>query len=191
MSSNQACNKVDYAERFLYYFVEGFKTLYGQENISHNVHNVLHLTEDVRVYGPLDQFSEFCFENYMQVLKNKIRKHEKTLQQIIYRVKELDEVNINISNKKTIFPYPCFENRHFNGPIFSNQAYSDTQFMKLVFKNFTLSNSEPNNCYCCCLIDGTIVNIKNFLKTSDSGLVLVIYIKKKKNFINHLVTLQN
>ena len=52
------------------HFVKSFSTLYGKEYISDNVHNLLHLCNDVRKYGPLDVFSAFKFENFMQAIKN-------------------------------------------------------------------------------------------------------------------------
>lgn len=65
-----------------------FKILYGAQNISHNVHNLLHFSEDVKIYGPLDNFSTFPFENYLQSILKSIRKGEKPLAQIIKRKSE-------------------------------------------------------------------------------------------------------
>lgn len=95
---------IDYAEKLLHYYVEVFITLYGQEHISHNVHNLVHLTDDVKLLGPLDNFNAFKFENYMQVLKNKLRKHEKPLEQIINRIKEMEV--INFKNRKSLCLVP-------------------------------------------------------------------------------------
>lgn len=52
---------INYAEALLEHFVESFAKLYGAKNISHNVHNLLHLCFDVRKYGALDSFSTFFF----------------------------------------------------------------------------------------------------------------------------------
>lgn len=136
---------IDYAEKLLHYYVEVFITLYGQEHISHNVHNLVHLTDDVKLLGPLDNFNAFKFENYMQVLKNKLRKHEKPLEQIINRIKEMEV--INFKNRKSL-SCPFSEKKHFDGPIFPNQ-FSESQYKQLTFKNYSLTTSEPNNC--CCL----------------------------------------
>lgn len=76
---------IDYAEALLRNFVQSFEILYGKQYISHNVHNLLHLCADVRIYGSLDNFSAFRFENYMMTIKRQLRKNEKPLQQLIKR----------------------------------------------------------------------------------------------------------
>lgn len=48
---------INFAEALLHHFVESFEILYGKHYISHNVHNLLHICSDVRLYGPLDNFS--------------------------------------------------------------------------------------------------------------------------------------
>lgn len=60
------CQKefIDYAEALLKNFFS-FEILYGKQYMSHNIHNLLHLCSDVRIYGPLDNFNAFHFENYM------------------------------------------------------------------------------------------------------------------------------
>jgi len=69
---------VDYTREMLNYFVKTFEKMYGQFK-SHNVHGVLHLTEDYNNYGSLDNCSTFPFENYMQTLKGMLRKPYKPL----------------------------------------------------------------------------------------------------------------
>jgi len=105
---------INYASNLLLYFVNTFKILYGAENISHNVHNLLHLSEDVKIH-PLDNFSAFPFENYLQTILKSIRKGEKPLAQIIKRKSEQNLHSakiVNITSKK----YPIYEKEHSNGP---------------------------------------------------------------------------
>ncbi|KYN27421.1 hypothetical protein ALC57_03193 [Trachymyrmex cornetzi] len=63
-------NYVSYAHDLFKYFIINSQKLYGPQFISHNVHNFLHLSDCVRLFGSLDNFSAFIFENYMQYLKN-------------------------------------------------------------------------------------------------------------------------
>lgn len=65
-----------------------FKHLYGKEFVTLNVHSLIHLARDVKLYGPLDSFRAFDFENYMQFLKKILRKRAKPLQQLHRRLKE-------------------------------------------------------------------------------------------------------
>lgn len=60
----------DYANDLLKYFVQTFITLYGEEHTSHNIHNLVHLYEDARTFGTLENFCAFPFENYLQKLKD-------------------------------------------------------------------------------------------------------------------------
>lgn len=93
-SSSKFLELIDYAHKLLHYFVETSIILYGQEHASHNIHNLLHITDDVKMFGPLDKFSAFSFENHMQILKKYVRKQDKPLQQLVKRKKELENLNI-------------------------------------------------------------------------------------------------
>lgn len=46
-------------------FVKKFEIMYGRHLVSHNVHCLTHLCDDYNLFGPLDNFSAFPFENYM------------------------------------------------------------------------------------------------------------------------------
>lgn len=83
----------DYAHQLLKYFVKTFQQIYGCHFISHNVHGLLHLVDDYKRHGPLDNCSAFPFENYMKELKKMLRKNEKPLQQVVRRYKEQENVN--------------------------------------------------------------------------------------------------
>lgn len=64
----------DYARSLLRYFVENCKTLYGEKILIYNFHNLIHLPDDVLKFGHLDSFSAFPFENYLYILKKKLKK---------------------------------------------------------------------------------------------------------------------
>lgn len=103
----------DYAAKLLDYFVKTFEQIYGAHFISHNVHSLLHITDDYVKYGPLDNCSCFPFENYMKILKQMIRKNDKPLQQIIKRYDEIynnDKIKFrnHDSNTFTVKKPDCF-----------------------------------------------------------------------------------
>lgn len=58
------------ANESLRYFVKHFSRLYGESNLTYNVHNLLHLVDDCRKFGTLDSFSAFPFENFLGHMKN-------------------------------------------------------------------------------------------------------------------------
>lgn len=55
----------DYAEELLKHFI-CTKIIYGPTFMSHNFHNLLHLTDDARKFGNLNKFNNFSSENYLQ-----------------------------------------------------------------------------------------------------------------------------
>lgn len=71
------------------------------KNLYHTVHNLLHLCSDVKIYGPLDKFSAFRFENYMMSIKRLLRKNEKPLQQLIKRYAEKENIDFLLSKKES------------------------------------------------------------------------------------------
>lgn len=71
---------VQYTDDLLHYFVSTFEQIYGQYLVSSNIHGLIHLVDDYKQYGPLDNCSTFIFENYMKVLKNMIRQPHKPLE---------------------------------------------------------------------------------------------------------------
>lgn len=89
----------------------------------------MHLSEDVRLYGPLDNFSAFPFENYLQSILKSIRKNEKPSAQIIKRKSEQNshlEEQVEIRNKK----YPICKKEHLNGPTINLNICK--QFKKII-----------------------------------------------------------
>ena len=56
------------------------------------MHAVIHLAEDVRKYGPLDNISAFPFESFLGRLKKLVRKPSRPLEQVVCRLSEMPEV---------------------------------------------------------------------------------------------------
>lgn len=86
--SKRLIKYIDIAEKLLSKFVKDARPLYGDEFIIYNVHNLLHISSDARLYGTLDEFSAFPFESYIGYLKNMIKSHKLPLQQLSNRIQE-------------------------------------------------------------------------------------------------------
>jgi len=84
---------IDYAETLLKKFVKDYKIVYEGVSIVYNVHALLHLPDDVRQLGPLDTFSAFPFENFLGIMKRRIRSGSRPLAQITRRISELSGTN--------------------------------------------------------------------------------------------------
>lgn len=63
LSSDTSGDLINYAEKLLHHFVEYFGIIYGLYLISYNVRGLLHLIDDYKYFGPLDNISCFPFEN--------------------------------------------------------------------------------------------------------------------------------
>lgn len=145
----------EYSNSLLNYFTEQMEFLYGPESIIYNVHNLIHLSADVLKYGPLDKFSVFAFENYLQRIKKMVRKGYNPLAQIFNRISE----NSNIMPlKNPDIAEGDFLLRHQNAASCRNNPVGFEHFCRSIqFTSFELTNKKPNNV--CYLIDGSIVLI--------------------------------
>ena len=156
VSCPKNCTKnLDCVQQMLNTFVHNFSILYGQDKISYNVHNLLHLPECVRQYGNVDNFSAYKFENFMQTLKTDCRQPTKILQQLHNRISERNsnfDQNIQIrTGLKRAGKY--------------NTTFGSHIYRSYKFNMFFLSDSVPDNiCYVKPMIP---IKIKGFLKNSD------------------------
>lgn len=160
LSSRNHFQYLNYASDLFKYFVKTFKILYGAEHTSHNIHNLLHLTEDVKKFGPLENFSSFPFENFLQSILKTLRKKDKPLAQIIKRNSEMPK---NVCANPGPSNFPMYEIEHQNGPLMNFKVTK--QYKRIVFEHFLLKNKEPDNC--CSLLNGDIILIENFVLSMD------------------------
>jgi hypothetical protein len=59
---------IERADVCLNIFVSQFGMLYGAENVTYNVHQLLHIADSVKNWGPLWCYSTYIFEGYMQTI---------------------------------------------------------------------------------------------------------------------------
>lgn len=64
---------IKYSHSLLKKLIYQFQNLYGKCFVSHNIHNLMHLANDVKKFGPLDIFSAFKFENNMTFIKKLLK----------------------------------------------------------------------------------------------------------------------
>jgi len=91
---------LDYAQSLLQYFIKQFIVIYGEEYISHNVHGLSHVVDDSKIFGNLDCYSAFPFENYLRYLKKLVRKPDAPLMQIINRIQESQNIFVTKPQEK-------------------------------------------------------------------------------------------
>lgn len=59
----------DLASQLILQFVQNYSNIYDSKSVTYNVHSLIHLPFFVNLHGPLDNFSAFKYENYLQTLK--------------------------------------------------------------------------------------------------------------------------
>lgn len=65
---------LEFAQRLMNSFVGHFGQLYGRDEIVFSVHQLIHLVDEYKQFGPLDNVSGFTFENYLGKIKHLLRK---------------------------------------------------------------------------------------------------------------------
>lgn len=89
-------------------YIEEYISIYGEESIGSNLHNLSHVFHDVRKFGNLMDVSTYPFENRLQFLKSRVKQPNLALQQITRRLVELsldyDQLYTTGSSKKPSFP---------------------------------------------------------------------------------------
>lgn len=161
---------LDYTQSLLLYFVQNYGILYDHQHISYNVHNLVHLCYYVKLRGPLDEFSAFKYENYMQKIKSKIRSSSQPLQQLINHCVEED--NLNITNIEKIYPIPKFNN------IINNNV---EKIIKSVQCKGFYFRKAIDNCYSL-LDDTTILLTKIYSKNNQIYVIGKKYLNVKLFF---------
>lgn len=97
---------IDIADILFKDYIAGFAKIYGKDSISINVHNLCHVSDDVKRFGNLTLISSYPFENFLGHLKSLLRGGNRPLAQIAKRITELNnntEIHHEIVQSKPTF----------------------------------------------------------------------------------------
>lgn len=143
----------EYAHSLLVYFVKTMSILYGDSHLTHNMHNLMHITNCVKIHGNLDQFSCFPFENFLFCIKNMLKTGNLPLQQVLNRTIEKAKnvpLNVKLPSEFKLLKDKNAINTELT--VDCEEVYSTIEF-----PSFSLTNKSPNNC--CYLKSNKIVII--------------------------------
>jgi len=160
---------INYAEDLFKLYVEQFSNLYRGVHISYNVNSLIHLVDDCRVYGVLDNFSAFIFQNSFQSFKRKFKKKNFVLTQLHnceFENRLASVVGITLNNKC----YPKVSKK--TSGILLNSIICGQQFKKVETDNFVLKTDLANSC--CISFDGSVLVIKSIVQ-NDPEISLICY----------------
>ncbi|KAJ8678454.1 hypothetical protein QAD02_014241 [Eretmocerus hayati] len=158
LSSEEYCfTKNSDAKELLIMYVNEMRNQYGEHNIIHNVHNLIHSPDDVMLHGFLDSYAAWKYENHLRFVRKNVRQGNQVLAQIMNRCNEQAVVAMSRSRakKKDVFRDPSeFKIVGTLKNVDLPEGYEDPR--KLIkFSNFTLTSSVPNNC--CYLKDRSLI----------------------------------
>lgn len=155
-SSELCISQNTVAATLLQSFVVDFENKYGSHKLSFNMHSLLHLSDDVLFFQrPLDSFSAFKFENFLQILKKKSKTCFRVLEQISNRYIEMNTLNELFYNVPT---KTCIPNN--NGGCKST-----------LFNQYYVAVTEPDN-HVCLNETKDIIKITKIVSVTDN-LVIV------------------
>lgn len=133
-------------------------------------HGLMHITDDYKKFGPLDNIAAFPFENYLKQLKKMVRKHDKPLQQIIKRLNEKNVIEVKQPDDNSI---ECEElkHKHIDGPLLENIV--GTQYKKLFLKNIKIKVGSKADSY---ILNKSneIIKVENIVNLHKTNNIIII-----------------
>lgn len=164
------CRKLDfrhYASELLRCFVSSTEFLYGKEFMTHNLHSLIHLIEDVDFFKDsfenfsLNDLSCFPFENFMQFFKRYTKSYARVVTQLGRRMGELFASNFwrSFYSPEPARTEVSFTKEHNHGPL--PYPLKGKQYHSAIFPDFTLSVDLADST--CGLTTGQIIVIQNFI----------------------------
>uniref|UniRef100_A0A1B0CU09 Transposase domain-containing protein n=1 Tax=Lutzomyia longipalpis TaxID=7200 RepID=A0A1B0CU09_LUTLO len=81
-------NLFEVAKEMITDYVKSHRKMYGNFSIVSNVHNLLHIYDDVQNFGDLQNISTYPYENYLGKLKRLVRSGNRPLAQVAKRLLE-------------------------------------------------------------------------------------------------------
>lgn len=142
------------AEELMKWYIESFKTSYGEGNLVYTIHCLQHLPKQTLQNGPLDSHTAYPFENFMQILKKMVLRQTDVLPQVFRRLVETATNCKSVTADSNSQKYPEFSKSYqTNLPFGCTDVY---KFLNL--SNFKISINKPDNC--CYLKDQIIIMIE-------------------------------
>lgn len=138
-SSPEHSHLLDVAEQCFVRFVMHYQKVFGRISINSNVHNSIHIVQQVRQFGILSNFSAYPYENELYHLKRKVRHGNKPLEQAARRILESMHLKKFNANKLT---YPI-HSKEFNNEYKSIEIKENVFFKKgKMHDSWFLTNSN-------------------------------------------------
>lgn len=111
LCSSDVYKKKQFASKLFRIFVQEYISIYGRHTISSNVHNLVHIGEDMRScgVGNLMDISTYKYENTLRILRLDMKHTNRPLEQVVCRTIERNR----LPNSRIQFEPESFEPRVF------------------------------------------------------------------------------
>ncbi|XP_039313132.1 uncharacterized protein LOC120359508 [Solenopsis invicta] len=157
LCSDDYSQYIEYAGQLLEKFVDAMPHLYHESFVSHNVHGLIHVIQDVKTFGPLDNYSAFKYENFLQHLKRVVKKYAQPLEQLYNRYHEIKSNVKRTDYRTTKLVVSESQNTYCILPN-GKRAPLYTEAISINYR-FRVNTINDN---CCILTNGDIVQITKF-----------------------------
>lgn len=168
LCSNELINQyLKFVQGALKYFVQQFGEIYGEQFVVYNVHSLIHLADDARMYGTLDNFSCFEYESFLGVVKDLAHKRKTThiVQQICRRLSERDFVISSGSDTCDKVRHAVARKQHTKGPIIAGLD-SYVQYREMFWNGQLIALTFSDSCV---MLDGEVCIVMNILKLFEAS----------------------
>jgi len=176
VSSSLSEDRLDFAHTALNIFINRAEDIYGPEFLSYITLCLLHLVDDVRRFGSLNELSMFPYENNMMYFRKACRKPHQHLQQIVNRRHEKLQIAVSITNHTNTVMH---SSRPWLSPIVFDAPLNSRQFQILDTGKFRISVKDRDNTIILknskiCLVQSIILSrnhyqlaVKEFCRVED------------------------
>lgn len=173
--SDQTDRNYDIAKEMLMEYLDGCKKIYGIHNFSSNLHNLCHLVDDVKKFGPLQNFSAYPFESRLYFLKRLLRSGMNPLAQVSRRICEVQSANCFKSRPKENEVKLMNECKHKDLIDISLATFLENENVKIYSKiqlpTYTLNIWQDNNKWIH-TTKGEVVSVTSIIQSAQGQIYL-------------------
>ncbi|XP_074096469.1 uncharacterized protein LOC141525753 [Cotesia typhae] len=183
LNDQSSSEDIEFADIAIKKFIIDAEKIHGLEFLTYNSHGLVHLVEDFKQFGSLEDTSAFTYENVMKEYRDLINKQHQLLQQIYKRICEKSHFQ-NISTNNKFYTNPKGTMQHKNGPINDKMRDNCVQYKNLECSKFFYSTEQKDNTIQ--TRDGRVGVIKNIIFTNNKIYLAISFFKKLRPFYHVL-----
>lgn len=172
------------AKAMLDHFIELFREIYGEAYITSNVHNLVHLVDEVMRYGELQSFSAYPFESMLGTIKKMLRNGNNPLAQVARRIIEMTRLEcakqMPEPKKKNLVLTKLNKGENVPHTYRLNDSENIVFFSKIQFGDFCLGTDAANKWFL--TRKNEIVCVENILSIGDKISLYCHTVTNQKDF---------